>query len=197
MDDEGAKSGVRDASPTSTDAEDVLVARIINGDRQAFEQLYRGYHPRLWRFLSHLLKRPPLVEEALNDTMMVVWRKMDSFAGKSRLSTWVFGIAYRQGMSALRRHDEPMEDRDDENDNGTGGPEQVAGRTRAGRMLAEAIAGLSPAHRAVVDLTYGQEFGYREIATILDCPVDTVKTRMFHARRQLRLALPGDVSDWL
>ena len=179
------------------DAEDVLVARIRNGDRQAFEQLYRAYHPRLWRFLSHLLKRPPMVEEVLNDTMMVVWRRMDSFAGQSRLSTWVFGIAYRQGMSALRRHDEPMEDRDDEIDDDHDGPEQAAGRTRANLVLADAIARLSPAHRAVVDLTYQQEFGYREIAAILDCPVDTVKTRMFHARRQLRLALPGDASDWL
>ena len=56
---------------------------------------------------------------------------------------------------------------------------------------------LSADHRAVVDLTYFHEMGYREIAAIMDCPVDTVKTRMFHARRHLKQALTGDSSDWL
>jgi RNA polymerase sigma-70 factor (ECF subfamily) len=56
---------------------------------------------------------------------------------------------------------------------------------------------LSADHRAVVDLTYFHGLGYRDIAQIVDCPVDTVKTRMFHARRRLKQAIAGDVSDWL
>ncbi len=180
---------------TGSDA--AMVARIRARDRQAFEAFYRSYHPRLWRFLANLLRRPPLIEEVINDTMMVVWEKVDGFAGRSTLATWVFGIAYRQALGALRRHDEPVEQEEQVTDVADHGPEQVAGRERVRLALAAAMDRLSPAHRAVVTLTYQQEFGYREIADILECPVDTVKTRMFHARRQLRQALPGDLADWL
>jgi RNA polymerase sigma-70 factor (ECF subfamily) len=68
---------------------------------------------------------------------------------------------------------------------------------RLGDALREAMTSLSPDHRAVVDLTYFHGMGYREIAEIVDCPVDTVKTRMFHARRRLRQALAGNFADWL
>ena len=80
---------------------------------------------------------------------------------------------------------------------GEAGPEQRLGDRQVGAVLAAAMAGLSPDHRAVVDLTYFHEIGYREISEIMDCPVDTVKTRMFHARRHLRRALAGSLSDWL
>ena len=63
------------------------------------------------------------------------------------------------------------------------------------KMLAKALAGLSPDHRTVVDLTYFHEMGYKEIAEIMNCPVDTVKTRMFHARRHLRKLLDPMLSD--
>lgn len=194
----GSGSGVPEAGTDGFAADAVLAARLRARDRQAFEQYYRALHPRLWRFLANLLRRPHLVEEVLNDTMMVVWNRIDAFAGQSRLSTWTFGIAYRQAMNALRRLDEPVEDVADLGPaDDADGPEQAAGRGRVRRALADAIASLSPAQRAVVELTYQQEFGYREIAEILDCPVDTVKTRMFHARRQLRRALPGDAAEWL
>jgi RNA polymerase sigma-70 factor (ECF subfamily) len=145
-----------------------------------------------------MLRRPHLVEEVVNDTMMVVWDKIGDFQGASKLSTWMFGIAYRQGLKALRRSDDPVEDERSgglESDDST--PEQDAGAERSKRALTEAIDSLSPAHRAVVNLTYFQECGYREIAEILDCPVDTVKTRMFHARRHLKQSLSGELADWI
>ena len=186
-----------EAGGLSADDEQTLVARIRARDRLAFERLYRSYHPRLWRFLANLLRRPHLVEEVLNDTMMVVWNRMDSFAGRSRLSTWLFGIAYRQAMAALRRLDEPVEPQADAGADDGAGPEQALSSDRVRQALALAVGRLSPVQRAVVTLTYQQEFDYREIAAILDCPIDTVKTRMFHARRQLRQALPGELGDWL
>ncbi len=63
--------------------------------------------------------------------------------------------------------------------------------------LARALDDLTPEHRAVIELTYFHGIGYREIAQIVDCPVDTVKTRLFHARRQLRALLKGELGDWL
>ncbi len=174
------------------------MARIRARDLQAFEQLYRNYHPRLSRFLVNLIRRPPMVEEVLNDTMMVVWNRPDSYNGSSKLSTWIFAIAYRKAMKALRAQDDPMEDVQAESrPSGEAGPEQQLGERQVQEVLLDAIQELSPDHRAVVDLTYFHEIGYREIADIMNCPVDTVKTRMYHARRHLKRLLSGRLADWL
>ena len=191
----GRKSGAR---LRAEQLEACLLARIGEGDRQAFEELYRIYHPRLTRFLINLVRRPTLVEEVLNDTLMVVWERSDSFNGASKLSTWVFAIAYRKAMKAVRRQDEPIEDKEAERRPSPGaGPEEVMAQSRTHVLLVRAMGELSADHRAVVDLTYFHEMGYREIASILNCPVDTVKTRMFHARRHLRKRLEGQLADWI
>jgi RNA polymerase sigma-70 factor (ECF subfamily) len=176
----------------------LLIERILVRDIGAFEELYRIYCPRLTRFLSKLVQRPQIVEEVMNDTLMVVWDKADSFNGASKLSTWIFGIAYRKAMKALRKQDEPVEDPwADQRVSLDLSPEDELGRHRAQVLLHRAIAELSPDHRAVVEFTYFHEMGYREIADIMGCPVDTVKTRMFHARRHLKRRLSGELPDWL
>ena len=191
----GAASGAR---LRAEHQEACLLARIGEGDRQAFEELYRIYHPRLTRFLVNLVRRPQLVEEVLNDTLMVVWERSDSFNGASKLSTWIFAIAYRKAMKAVRRQDEPIEDTEAERRPAPGaGPEEAVAHSRTHALLIRAMGELSADHRAVVDRTYFHEMGYREIAGILDCPVDTVKTRMFHARRHLRKRLEGELADWI
>lgn len=175
-----------------------LIARIRERDLPAFEALYRNYQPRLARFLANLIRRPQVVEEVLDDTLLVVWERPDSFNGNSKLSTWIFAIAYRKAMKALRQQDEAVEDRDAElRVSLDPGPDEEAGRQRLRAALSEAIGHLSVDHRAVVDLTYFHELGYREIAEIMGCPVDTVKTRMFHARRHLKRVLAGEFADWV
>jgi RNA polymerase sigma-70 factor (ECF subfamily) len=175
-----------------------LIARVSGGDRQAFEELYRKYQVRLARFLGNLVRHPQLVEEVLDDTLMVVWERAAGFKGESKLSTWIFAIAYRKAMKALRRHDAPVEDHDAGNRaSPDDSPEQAFGRTRLRDLLREAMAELSPEHRTVVELTYFNELGYREIAEIMGCPVDTVKTRMFYARRHLKRRLEGELPDWI
>ncbi len=178
--------------------EERLISRIVGGDRRAFEDLYRIYSPRLTRFLMNMLRRPHLVEEVLNDTLLVVWTRASSYNGMSKVSTWIFAIAYRKALKALKRVDEPMEDTQAETRRSPdAGPEKLLDDDQTRAVLLKAIAGLSPDHRAVVDLTYFHEIGYREIAEIMDCPVDTVKTRMFHARRHLKGMLGGALADWL
>lgn len=189
---------VREHGRGGSDGEMALLARVVGGDRVAFEQLYHLYHPRLTRFLLNLVRRPALVEEVLDDTMMVVWERADSFNGASKLSTWIFAIAYRKAMRGLKRQDEAVEDKDSENRvSEVASPEEESNRHRINALLMRAMDELSPAHRAVVDLTYFHDLGYREIAAILNCPVDTVKTRMFHARRHLRRHVSGALSDWI
>lgn len=175
-----------------------LLARVALRDETAFEQLYRLYHPRLVRFLMNMTRRPSVVDEVLNDTMMVVWVRPEGFNGTSRLSSWIFGIAYRKALKALRDQDMPVEDsQQDLRESEAFGPEREADERRTGLLLKHALDGLSLDHRTVVELTYFQACNYKEIAEIMDCPVDTVKTRMFHARRHLARLLGGTLADWI
>ena len=186
------------ASASGAPGERELLERVKMHDLDAFERLYRIYQPRLARFLTNLVKRPQLVEEVLDDTMMVVWNTAGSFRGTSKLSTWVFAIAYRKALKARIRWPDPLEDQQFDNRvSNDAAPDAELERSRIRSALVDAMEGLSAEQRAVVDLTYFHDLGYREIAEILGCPVDTVKTRMFHARRRLRQALSGTLADWL
>ena len=188
----------RAAAHAAAEDEAQLMARIRARDLRAFECLYRRYHPRLTRFLINLIRRPTLVEAVLNDTMLVVWNRPDSYNGSSRLSTWIFAIGYRKALKAVSRYDEPQEDAlAERRPSGEPGPEHELSRRQTHAALLEALRQLSPDHRAVVDLTYFHEMGYREIAEIMDCPVDTVKTRMYYARRHLKRVMDGALTDWL
>jgi RNA polymerase sigma-70 factor (ECF subfamily) len=126
----------------------------------------------------------------LNDTLLVLWQRPDSFDGRSKLSTWIFGIAYRKGLKALSRLDLPVDGDDaEEPADSAPGPEQRLGQAQVRERLRSAMAELSPEHRAVVELCYFHDMAYGEIADIVGCPPETVKTRMFYARKRLRLLL--------
>jgi RNA polymerase sigma factor (sigma-70 family) len=177
-------------------AEQRLLGQIATRHLPAFDALYRCYYPRLTRFLDRMTRRPSLVEEVLNDTMFVVWNRADSYNGQSKVSTWIFAIAYRKALKALERLDEPAEGEDAELQmSEEPGPEQQLDQRQMSDLLLGALDALSAEHRAVVDLTYFHGADYREIAQIVDCPVATVKTRMFHARRRLKALLAGRMKD--
>jgi RNA polymerase sigma-70 factor (ECF subfamily) len=167
-----------------------LVACVVRGDAGAFDALYRSMYPRLRRFLERITRRPQLVDEIVNDTMLVVWRKAATYDGTSSVSTWVFAIGYRKALKALKALDDPLDvDLDDHPHPDLRGPDSLILQQETRALLGDALSTLSAEQRAVVELTYFQDCGYREIAEILGCPVDTVKTRMFHARRKLRTLL--------
>lgn len=187
-----------DTAETGESPERELLRRVSRHDVHAFEALYRIYQPRLTRFLSNLVQRRGLVEEVLDDTMMVVWQTADRFRGASKLSTWIFAIAYRKALKARAKWPEPLEDEPFNTRVSTDPvPDQQLQHRRLHDALVAAMDTLSADHRAVVDLTYFHGMGYREIAEIMDCPVDTVKTRMFHARRKLKQAISGNLFDWI
>ena len=186
------------AAASGPPSEMELLERVKMHDLDAFERLYRIYQPRLARFLTGLVNRPQLVEEVLDDTMMVVWQTADRFRGSSKPSTWIFAIAYRKAHKARLRWPDPVEDPEtDTRVSDDPAPDDELDHQRLHDSLIKAMDQLSADHRAVVDLTYFHGLGYREIAEIVDCPVDTVKTRMFHARRRLKKAIGGSLADWL
>ena len=175
-----------------------LLRRVAHQDLRAFEELYRIYHPRLSRFLGRFISYRHLIDEALDDTMMVVWDRPLAYDGTCKVSTWIFAIAYRTALKTLRRSKEGLPEPDWEPPANTErDPEEQLGDVQVRSALINAIGALSADHRAVVDLAYFQEFDYREIAQIMECPVDTVKTRMFHARRNLKKLLGEQQADWI
>jgi RNA polymerase sigma-70 factor (ECF subfamily) len=168
--------------------EAALLRRVAQGERLAFDVFYRAYYRRLHRFLEQVIRRPELVGEVLNDTMLVVWRKAGTFNYSSRVSTWIFAIAYRRALKALKRAPDPGVEvalTEDPLQVDPGLEQSLVERDTARRLRA-ALAVLTADQRAVVELTYYHGYAYREIAQIVGCPVDTVKTRMFYARRKLR-----------
>ena len=195
----GVVSRVGVTEMLSADAAELgLLRRLEQRDLEAFEALYRSYHSRLTRFLLNMTRRPSLVEEVINDTMMVVWTQPDRFNGMSKLSTWIFAIAYRKALKALRRHDLSQQDLEADNRaSPEAGPEQQVGQRQISELILRSMDELSADHRAVVDLTYFHELGYLEIAEIMNCPEDTVKSRMYYARRHLARIMPGPLADWL
>ncbi len=167
----------------------VLIEAVARQDRRAFETLYRRYYPRLLGFARRWVSAPEQAEEVIQEVMFVVWRDAAAFQGRSKVSSWIFGITYRQAMKSLQKSSNLS--LTDDGRLPEGGAEDRALANRELRLsLENAMAKLSPEHRVVLELTFFEERSYREIADILDCPLNTVKTRMFHARERLRRILP-------
>lgn len=171
------------------DARDfALVRRIARQDRAALEELYRLYHRRLARFLTRVTYRYELAEEVINDTLWIVWKQADAFRGASRVSTWIVGIAYHRALATLRHASVRPSLAEDFDRGDTTDP---AAGIEQRDLLDHALATLPAEQRLVLELTYYLGHSCEEIAAITDAPVNTVKTRMFHARRKLRELLPA------
>lgn len=184
----GARGRAAGAAPEPSEA--ALIALIADGDRDAFQALYRMYFGRLARFLDRMVRNGPLIEEIVNDTMLVVWQKANTFDSSCKVSTWIFAIAYRQGLKAVNMRDEPVESNFElEAGDMRQEPEQAIALQQLQQGVDQALKALSLEHRVVVTLTYYHDMGYQEIAETMGCPVNTVKTRMFHARQRLKVLL--------
>jgi RNA polymerase sigma-70 factor (ECF subfamily) len=174
-----------------------LLIAVASGSRQALEELYLGYHRRLARFLSRFTPRYENVEEIINDTFMVVWQSAKDFRHASQVSTWIIGIAYRTALKSIRRQKNHASARSLDDF-----PEQTIDPTFEAETrdwLQHGLKQLPMEQRLTLELAYHMGHSLEEIAAITDCPVGTVKARMFHAREKLRVYLPtlgGAESDW-
>jgi len=167
-----------------------LVVAIAAGDRDALEALYARHRRKLWSFIRRYVADEHLAEEALADTLVAIWRHAGSFRGEARVTTWLFGIAGNQAHSHVRRRvpvpvdvtsgllapdDAPAPDR------------VMVARDELERVR-DAIEHLSDEHRETLLLAIAGELSYDEIATMLEIPVGTVKSRVARARRMLTSA---------
>ena len=166
------------------DAEAALVARVAAREQAAFAELYGIYRRRLARFLGRFLASPATIDETINDVMFVVWQEASRFELRSKVSTWIFGIAWHKALKALERQKRRAAPQ--ELPEQVERPDESASALENREWLGRALDRLSPDQRLVVELTFFVGYSYKEIAEIADCPVNTVKTRMFHARHRLR-----------
>jgi RNA polymerase sigma-70 factor (ECF subfamily) len=177
------------AKNSAKERDSELLAAVAAGNRQALEELYLGYHRRLARFLSRFTQRYENAEEIINDTFMVVWQSAKDFRHASRVSTWIIGIAYRTALKSLRRQKNHTAALSlDEYQEQTIDPTIEA---EVQDWLMHGLNQLPVEQRLTLELAYHMGHSLEEIAAITECPVGTVKARMFHAREKLRRYLPA------
>lgn len=170
--------------------EDVeLLSAVASGDRDALETLYRRHAPWLVLRLSRRCGDRGVVDEAVQDTFVAVWRSAGSFKGKGDPAAWIWGIAIRRLIDGLRRHGRAPEPWSEvAGDRMVSAEEEVLLRVEHGDV-GGALGRLSPELRMVMQATVIDGLTTREAGRLLGIPAGTVKTRMMRARIQLREAL--------
>jgi len=180
--------------PADLQAEEVhLLKSVAAGDEAAFEVLFRRYFEGVYRYLVRVVRNDAMAEEIANETLIDVWRGAAKFRGDSKVSTWIFSIAHNKAVSELRKKrlaydslDQGIEVADDDDP-----ADSTAEMDEAAAILRRCMDRLSPAHREVMELAYYQEMSIAEVSDVMSVPSNTVKTRMFHGRKQLRACVEG------
>ena len=168
-------------------ADEALIGRIARGDRLAMQVLFARHHVRVYRFVLRLLRDEMAAEDVIGEVFLDVWRQASRFEGRSAVSTWLIAIARFKALSLLRKRredgldDETAEAIEEPSDD----PELACESSTRARNCGSASPALSREHREVIDLVYYHEKSVEEVAQIIGIPENTVKTRMFYARKKL------------
>jgi len=198
-----AIAGARIARPATGKAvsDDVLIRQIANGDKDAIRVLYTRHSVRVFRFLVRMTNNEAAADDLVSEVFTEVWRSAGRFEARSQVTTWILGIARFKAMSALRRRtfdaldDDVAASIEDTADN----PEVVMQNADRSAILQSCLKELSCAHRQVIDLIYYHGQSIEEVAGIVGVPQNTVKTRVFHARKRIAelMAERGIDRAWL
>jgi RNA polymerase sigma-70 factor, ECF subfamily len=168
-------------------SDEVLIGRIASGDRLAMQVLFARYHVRVFRFVVRLVRDEQTAEDLISEVFLDVWRQAGRFEKRSAVSTWLLAIARFKALSSLRRKpDEALDEEaaeaiEDLSDD----PEVVVAKKDKSAAIRKCLGGLSDEHREIIDLVYYHEKSVEEVAKIVGIPENTVKTRMFYARKKL------------
>ncbi len=164
-----------------------LLARIERKDQGALRELHALYGRRIYAFALKRLGDDGEAATVVSDTLFEVWRHPTRFRGEARFSTWLLGIAKYRVLMALRSRgrvhealDEAMPD-----DARLGSFEALANRELQVGMQ-KCMEQLSDVHRECLHLVLFEELSLAEVAAIQQCPENTVKTRLFHARKNVK-----------
>ncbi|MGI8684985.1 MAG: RNA polymerase sigma factor [Acidimicrobiales bacterium] len=168
--------------------EDVDLLRAVAGkDNGALALLYERHAPWLTARLAYRCGDRDLVDQAVQDTFVAVWRNAGTYSGQGEPAAWIWGIGIRRLIDQLRRHRRPLLTDVEEGMHVSAEDEVLVGVEHGD--LAGVINRLSPELRAVVRATVLDGLTTREASRLLGVPTGTVKTRMARARVQMREAL--------
>jgi RNA polymerase sigma-70 factor, ECF subfamily len=174
------------ASARQTSDSEIL-GRIAQGDKLAMRVLFARHNARVYRFVLCLVGNEALAEDLVNEVFVDVWRDAGGFQGKSQVSTWILAIARFKALSSLRRRKDDALDEaaaavipDTADD-----PEIALQKLDRVAILRECMSHLSRDHREIIDLVYYHDKSVTEVAEIVGVPCNTVKTRVFHARKRM------------
>lgn len=170
--------------------ERALLESIAAEDREALTDLYNQYHARLFKFVFRMTRSYTAADELVNDIMLAVWRSAGKFRGDSKPSTWIFGIAYRQALKRLSRKQLSIAAHLDVDQL----PSAESKAVEQEDWVRHGLETLPAAQRLAMELVFYLGLSYEEVAAVTECPVNTVKTRMFHARRKLKEQLLSTAS---
>ena len=177
----------RALSANQATSDEVLIGRIANGDRLAMQVLFARHHVRVFRFVLRLVRNEATAEDLISEVFLDVWRQAGKFEGRSAVSTWLLSIARFKALSVLRR--KPEAELDEETaeaiEDTSDTPDVVLQKKQKADIIRKCLGGLSAEHREIVDLVYYHEKSVEEVAEIVGIPENTVKTRLFYARKKL------------
>jgi RNA polymerase sigma-70 factor, ECF subfamily len=182
------------AVTTPSELDDALLREIARGNQLAMRTLFLRHRVRVYRFALRIVRNPATAEDAVSEAFLHVWRHAGRFEGRSTVSTWLLSIARHKALDALKaRPVEPLDSQSalDVVDPSLDADVGVRGRDREA-IFRRCLAALSHEHGAIIDLVYYQEKSIKEIADILGIPANTVKTRMFYARKRLAALLAAE-----
>jgi RNA polymerase sigma-70 factor, ECF subfamily len=168
-------------------SDEALIGRIAAGDKLAMHLLFARHHVRVYRFVLRLVRDESLAEDLISEVFLDVWRQASRFERRSAVGTWLLAIARHKALSELRKRrpqaleEEAAEAIEDSADD----PETAMQKQDKSEILRKCLSGLSAEHREIVDLVYYHEKSVEEVAGIVGIPANTVKTRMFYARKRL------------
>jgi RNA polymerase sigma-70 factor (ECF subfamily) len=177
------------------DSDKELIARIQAGDVSAFECLFHKYQNQIYRTALGITGDHGMAEEILQDCFLRAYRHINHLHGDYSLLPWLYRITVNLSYDYLRRHKwrswlSPLEDFANRligsDDLRVTSPEKQAEHEEFQAIVRAGIADLNVKYRAVIVLHYLQGFSLEEIAYILDCPVGTVKSRLYYARQVLK-----------
>ena len=175
--------------PSGTVGDGELVAAIAAGDNNALRLLYQRHAPWLSVRLRRRCADPEVVADALQDTFVAAWRSAGQWRGDGEVGAWLWGIAARRLVSAVRRRRVTLHLTEEDLAAALGSVPSVEDQLLVSGefgALAGALERLSPQMRAVVQATIVDGLTTREAAGLLGIPENTVKTRLHRARIRLR-----------
>ena len=181
--------------------EAVLVMQARDGDQHAFAELATAHRNQMWAVCLQICGNQHDAEDALQATLLAAWRNLDRFRGEARLSTWLHRIAANNALEIVRKRkantqltdfsdpDQPIQLEDDPR--GVAFDERIA----LSDALRAALSDLSPDLREAVVLREFADFTYNDIAEHQGVGVQTVKSRLNRARKQLGEALKTQLAE--